>query len=66
MATHSHRRARKLTPKERVMRQYPKATCIYYNGFCAVYGNVTPGLSIGYVKGGTPRGAWADAARRLK
>ncbi len=70
MATNSHRHA--LTPKQRVLKKWPKAELhgpakgIYYIGYFPMAGEMQPTLDqfiferLG--KGRTPQAAWKDAA----
>ena len=52
---------RKLTPKKRVLRKWPRAILAWdsYGSYVEV-----PRLDLG--KGKSPSAAWADAARRLR
>lgn len=58
-----------MTPKQRVLRRYPNATCtwLYSFRFWAVHANagVAAGPLNDVLDGKSPRSAWAGAARSL-
>lgn len=58
---------RKLTPKERVLREYPGSFCKeWFASPMYRFGVYSSHLSWAIGRGNTASAAWADAARRLK
>jgi len=59
-----------VTPKQRVLQRYPNATCTWLTSFrfYAIHANagVADGPLNDVLEGGSPRRAWADAARLLR
>lgn len=54
----------KLTPKQRVLKRYPRATVAWWGSFCVVLYKVGGGPISGYHE--TKDAAWASAALSLK